>query len=196
MARRGLDLETVVEAAAELADYKGLEGLTIAQIAEKLQVRPPSLYNHIAGLPELKRHLVLYGYRLLRAAMNEATAGKSGDEAIFAFTRAYLTFARQRPGLYELTLGSPPRNDEELQQLGEALVGDLLQIFQEYGLTGEEGIHAVRGLRSLVHGFASIEQKGGFGIAIEVDASLKFMMDIYLAGISQRNEMNNDKQNG
>ncbi|MHA7965738.1 TetR/AcrR family transcriptional regulator [Paenibacillus sp. CAU 1782] len=184
--RRGLDLETVVEAAAELADSKGLECLTIALLAEKLNVRSPSLYNHVAGLPELKRHLVLYGYRLLRVDMGKATAGKSGEKAIMAFSDAYLAFARQRPGLYELTLGSPPRNDEELQKEAEALVGDLLRILQEYGLSGEEGIHAVRGLRSLVHGFASIEQKGGFGMPIEVDSSFTIMMEIYLAGISER----------
>lgn len=190
--RRGLDLETIVEVAAKLADTKGADYLTLALIAEKLNVRSPSLYNHVAGLPELKRHLVLYGYNQLREHMVSATEGMDGEQVLYAFARSYLSFARQRPGLYELTLASPPGNDKELQKAGEALVNHLLKILEKYGLSGEDGIHAVRGLRSLVHGFASIEQKGGFGIPLDVDTSLHFMMEIYIAGVSQRKRTTKD----
>src|SRR5215472_13481724 len=59
--RAGLDTATVVRAAAELADASGLDSLTLAGLAEHLGVRVPSLYNHVEGLPGLRRSLALYG---------------------------------------------------------------------------------------------------------------------------------------
>ncbi|MNF14808.1 hypothetical protein D3C80_2171600 [compost metagenome] len=52
-----------------------------------------------------------------------------------------------------------------------------------YQLDQESSIHVVRGLRSLLHGFASIEQKGGFGLPQSVDESLHRVINIYLAGL-------------
>ena len=48
-----LDTEKVVLAAAELVNQQGAEALTIGRLAEKLGIQPPSLYNHIDGLPGL-----------------------------------------------------------------------------------------------------------------------------------------------
>ena len=62
MPRRGLDRAAVVEAAAALADEVGLDGLTLAGVAERLGVRSPSLFNHLPnGLEGLRRELALLG---------------------------------------------------------------------------------------------------------------------------------------
>src|SRR5437763_16803841 len=58
--RVGLDQATVVEAAAKLVDEEGIEQLTLGRLAERLGIRTPSVYNHVAGLPGLKRDLALY----------------------------------------------------------------------------------------------------------------------------------------
>ncbi len=50
----GIDRARVVEVAAELADANGLDQLTLAQVAARLGVRLPSLYNHVDGLPGLR----------------------------------------------------------------------------------------------------------------------------------------------
>src|SRR5919109_5367880 len=63
--RVGLDQATVVEAAARLVDEEGLEQLTLGRLAERLGVRTPSLYNHVAGLSGLKHDLALYSLRHL-----------------------------------------------------------------------------------------------------------------------------------
>src|SRR2546428_295193 len=64
MSRRvGLDHATVVEAAAKLVDEEGLDQLSLGRLAERLGVRTPSLYNHVAGLPGLKHDLAIYCLR-------------------------------------------------------------------------------------------------------------------------------------
>ena len=60
-ARAGLDSAAVVRAAADLADAKGIDALTLGEVAARLGVRTPSLYNHIAGLDGLRRDLALLG---------------------------------------------------------------------------------------------------------------------------------------
>lgn len=38
-------------------------------------------------------------------------------------------------------------------------------------LRGEDAPHAARGLRSLAHGFATLQAAGGFGLPLECDES-------------------------
>jgi hypothetical protein len=44
-------------------------------------------------------------------------------------------------------------------------------VLASYGLRGEEALHATRGFRSVVHGFATLEAAGGFGIPPDLDES-------------------------
>src|SRR5919108_4531499 len=71
--RVGLDQATVVEAAARLVDEEGIDQLTLGRLAERLGVRTPSLYNHVAGLPGLKRDLARYCLRDLLDSMLRST---------------------------------------------------------------------------------------------------------------------------
>src|SRR5262249_30227542 len=106
--RAGLDHTTVVEAAARLVDEEGIEQLTLGKVAELLSVRTPSLYNHVAGLPGLKHDLALHCLRDVLDRITRAAVGKSRAEAIFAFANAYLSYARETPGRYALTLAPDP----------------------------------------------------------------------------------------
>ena len=51
--RAGLDRAAVVEAAARLVDEEGVEQLSLGRLAERLGVRSPSLYNHVANKDEI-----------------------------------------------------------------------------------------------------------------------------------------------
>ena len=50
--RAGLDQATVVGAAVELINREGVAALSLKRLADVLGVQTPSLYNHIAGLPD------------------------------------------------------------------------------------------------------------------------------------------------
>ncbi|WP_029192259.1 TetR/AcrR family transcriptional regulator [Paenibacillus harenae] len=181
--RKGLDMPTIVEAAAQIADASGVEEVTLASLAQKLGVRSPSLYNHVNGLGGLRVQLAIYGLKKLTAAVTDSLQDKTGDDAMHAIAAAYMAFARAHPGLYELTLRSPDDGDAEYAAASALLVDLLVQTLSYYDLDREKSIHIVRGFRSYLHGFASIEQKGGFGMPIAVDESIRLVLQTYLIGL-------------
>lgn len=181
--RIGLDLPTILQAAAEMADTHGIEEVTLASLAQKLNIRSPSLYNHVHGLPGLRTKLAVYGLEQLLSVTTQAAVGRSGDDAVRAIGAAYVAFARSHPGLYDATLRAPDPNDPDVQRVGSAIVDLAIRVLNSYDLQGDAAIHAVRGLRSILHGFASLEQRGGFGIPLDLDVSLRLLIDTFIAGI-------------
>jgi len=181
--RVGLDQATVVTAAAKLVDEEGIEQLSLGRLAERLGVRTPSLYNHVAGLPGLKHDLALYCLRDVLDCITRATIGKSRAEAIFAFADAYRAYARETPGRYAFTLQAPNPGDQELQAIAQQLVDVLRAVLAPYRLSEEEAIHAIRSLRSIVHGFISLEMAGGFAMPVDLDASFNWLINLYIAGL-------------
>ena len=186
--RAGLSREAVVEAAASLADEEGLEGVTLAKLASRLGVRTPSLYNHVAGLEGLRRELALLGTRELGRRLGRVAVGKTTDEATFAIGQAYRDFVKERPGLYAATVRSyrisAPEDPELAAAEGEALEV-VLAVLASYGLSGEESVHAARGLRSIAHGFATLEVAGGFGIPLDLDESFRRLLRAFTAELRQ-----------
>jgi AcrR family transcriptional regulator len=181
----GLELNTILEAAGELADQHGIHEVTLANLAKKLYIRPPSLYNHFDGLSGLRRQLAIYGINCLYDSLADAAIGVSGTEAIIALSKAYVHFARMHPGIYEATLFAPDPEDVEVQQAGEKIVALSVRLLQSYNLEGEIALHSVRGLRSILHGFCSLEQRCGFNLSLDLDESLMFIIKSFLKGINK-----------
>ena len=181
--RAGLDRATVVAAAAAIADAEGPEAVTLARLADELGVRSPSLYNHVAGLDGLRREVALLGLRELTARLVAATDGKRGDDALVALAEAYRGFARERPGLYPATLRAVAPDDAELIRASEELLAVVLAALEGYGLQGEDALHAVRGLRSVVHGFVALEATGGFGLPLDRDESFRRLLRAFTRGL-------------
>jgi AcrR family transcriptional regulator len=181
--RPGLDTHRVVTAAAELSDELGLRQVTLALVARKLNVRTPSLYNHIGGLPELHKKLALLGIEQLREVVTEAALGRTGKDALLDMGLAYVQYVRRRPGVYEAANASSIMQDLEVQAAAEKLVSVIVKVMALTGLNDEESVHAVRGLRSIVHGFALLDLNGGFGIPVDKDVSLRRILTLYLDGV-------------
>lgn len=185
MARAGLSLEQIIQTAVELADQDGADAVTLANIARKLSVRPPSLFNHIKGLTQVKRELTLYGLRKLYETLQNTSYEKSGDAAILAMAEAYLQFTFDHPGLYEFTISVPQEQDTEIELVANKIVQLIIAAMSEYQLSEDDSIHAVRGLRSILHGFSSLQQKGGFGLPQKLEESLQLVVKAYLTGLKQ-----------
>ena len=187
--RVGLSRDAVVEAAAALADEEGLEELSLSTLASKLGIRTPSLYNHVAGLEGLRRELALLGLRELGRRIGRVAIGKSTDEATFAIARAYRDFVKERPGLYAGTVRSSRLSypdDPDFEAAEREAFEAVLAVLASYGLRGDEALHAARGFRSTVHGFATLEVAGGFGIPLDLDESFDRLLRAFVAGLRKR----------
>jgi AcrR family transcriptional regulator len=186
--RAGINRDAVIRAAAKIADADGWDALTLARVAKKLRVRPPSLYNHVGGLEALRRELKLLALRDLNTALSRATIGKSRDDAVRGLATAYRAFVKRNPGTYAATMVAAPKNDPALEAAAGQIVETILSVLSGYGLERRAGIHAIRALRSAVHGFVALEIAGGFGIPLDVDKSFDWLVTSLLKGLSASRE--------
>ena len=185
MAKRvGINRDAVVRAAAKIADDAGWDALTLARVAKKLRIRSPSLYNHVVGLEGLRRELKLLVMRDLNDALSRATIGKSRDDAVRSLAAAYRAFVKRHPGTYAATMVAAPKNDPALEAAAGQVVETCLSVLSGYGLDRRDGLHAIRAMRSAVHGFAALEIAGGFGIPLDVDKSFDWLVSALLKGLS------------
>ena len=186
--RAGLDKATVVQAAADLANAEGVDALSLGRLAERLGVRTPSLYNHVDGLPGLYRELSLLNTRRLGERLGNAAIGKAGPDAVMAVAQAYRKHIKEFPGLYTASLraaGNQAPAGVELQAAEDRVVHVGMAVVASFGLSGEDGLHAVRALRSVIHGFATLEVAGGFGLPLDCDESFRRLIAMLIAGLQE-----------
>jgi AcrR family transcriptional regulator len=179
MPRAGLSTAGVVDAALQVVDERGLDALTLAAVAERTGVAAPSLYKHVGSLADLRTHLANRLLDELAERLAEAALGRSGDEAVAALMRAYRGYVLEHPNRYA-ALPADPLHDLALQAAGGRLLGVILAVLRGYGMDGSNAVHAVRCLRVAVHGFASIEAAGGFGLSEDVDETYERLIQMVL----------------
>ncbi|MEV6523755.1 WHG domain-containing protein [Longispora sp. NPDC051575] len=170
--KAGLTTASVIAAAADLADEIGLHNLTLAVLADRLGVRSPSLYRHVNGLPELQFQIALRGVLDLADALADAP-----DLATIA--HAYRRYAVAHPGRYAASLRADPRLDEAA---GRALA-PMFALLATYGVPDSDRVHAARIVRSMLHGFVSLELAGGFGLPDSLDETYGRLVAAVEAGL-------------
>lgn len=175
-----IDVTRICAVAGALANRNGLEGLSMSGLAEALKVRPPSLYSHVAGIADVRRILALHGLAELERGAARSTVGKSGPEALRALLTGYRDWVRRNPGIYEATIPTPNSSDVEWRAAVDRLSETCVAAIQSYGLHGDEATHALRGLRSVVHGFVSLEAAGAMRGSVERDDSFAWLVDSFL----------------
>jgi len=164
----------------------GAEALTLNRLAQELGVKTPSLYNHVDGLPGLYRELARLNARTLGERFTQAAIGKSGPAALIAVATAYRAYIKEAPGVYLAGLrssGTQQPVDAELSAAEEKSLRVTVAVVASFGLTGEDALHAVRGLRSLVHGFATLEIAGGFGLPLSLDESFDRLLQMFASAL-------------
>lgn len=195
--RRVLDRDGVIAQAARMADAAGnLQAVSLTALAAALNIRVPSLYNHIAGLEDLQQALAVYAMQQLNVSLREAVVGHVGEAALAALVYAYRRFAREHPGIYPLILRAPGPGESLLLAQAQELVQMLLLVFASCGLQGADAIHAIRVLRALLHGFATLEAAEGFKMAVDLDESFRRGLAFYLAGVRATRTIAGDETPG
>jgi AcrR family transcriptional regulator len=148
----------IADAARELLDTEGPGGLTVARIAERLGIKAPSLYKHVAGKREIEALLIADG---LQASL-EALEPAGEDPA--ALAAAYRAFALAQPALYRLMTDGPLPRDLLPEGLEDRAAAPVLRAFG-----GDEDL--ARAAWGTVHGLVSLELAGRFPADADLDAA-------------------------
>lgn len=182
--RAGLSTALVVETALAIVDESGEEALTLTRVAARTGVAPPSLYKHVPGLPALRRLIRLRVLAEFDETLRAATLGRAGPDALRALGTAYRGYLRAHPHRHRFLEAAPDPDDPEVRAAADRVVEVAHAAVRGYGLTGSAAVHAIRCLRSAVHGFASLEAIGGFGLPEEVEASFGYLLGMVSDGVS------------
>src|SRR5690625_3322357 len=178
MARREpLTAEALTDIVLAVVDAGGPSALTLKEVARRAQVAPPSLYNHVRDLKELRERAVLRVMRQLTDALAAAAIGQARDDAVRALMHAYRGLVRRHPQRY-LLLEPDPLSSAVLQEEGRRQLEGVARVLAGYGRNEAAQIHDIRLLRSVAHGFASLEAAGGFGLPEDIDETFERLNEI------------------
>ena len=177
MPRAGLTGDDVVASAAGLADEIGYPGVTMGLLADRLGVRPPSLYKHVDGLADVQHRLATLAMTELGEVIRDAVQGRSGLEALAALLTAVRGYVRAHPGRYMATTGAEFAGpDDPLMAASTRVINSISAVLRGYGIADGEMNHAIRTIRSTMHGFAMLEASRGFQWDADPDESFEWMI--------------------
>ena len=184
MPRAGLTRHDVVSSAAGLADEIGYSGVTMGLLADRLGVRPPSLYKHIDGLADLQHRLAALAMTELGDVIRDAVQGRSGRDALAALLTALRAYVTAHPGRYMSTIGAEATGpDDPLMAASTRVIGSIAAVLRGYGIGEDEMNHAIRTVRSTMHGFAVLEASGGFQWEPDPEESFAWMIGFVDRGL-------------
>ncbi len=177
--RAGLSAERVTTLALELVDREGLDALSLARVAGTAGVATPSLYKHVGGLVDLRDRVSVRVVAELTERVRDAVVGVAGEDAVRAVLREYRDYLVRYPHRAGLLVN--PAASEPAAELLDVV----LAVLAGFGLSGAAAIHAARGLRSAVHGFAVLQAGGGFGLPEDLAESFRLLSDAVVVAVRQ-----------
>ncbi len=152
----------IVDAALELLEEEGADGLSMRRIAERLGIRAPSIYKHLPDKQALEAAIISVGFELQAVEFEAALEGATDPLATLAVV--YRAFALAHPHLYRLM------TERELQR-------DLLTpgIEARAGRTIYEAVGCdtdlARAAWAFAHGMTILELDRRFPPAADLDAA-------------------------
>jgi AcrR family transcriptional regulator len=176
--KRNLNLETILNTATDIIEKNGSEALTLNALAAALNIKPPSLYNHIGGIDELRRELLQVLLRRMGDAVRRSAVGRSEEDALREIAHAYRRFAKQHPELYRAFVNTPIQGDRGAL---EPLIDTLRQVMSAFNLAETEEMHFIRLFHSGLHGFVSLENSGFFSLDTDIDESFTRLVERQIA---------------
>ncbi|MFT8350961.1 TetR/AcrR family transcriptional regulator [Clostridium saccharoperbutylacetonicum] len=182
--KRNLTKEKIIQTTFLLADEIGLNQISFPKIAEKLNIKYPSLYNHYENIEDLKIKMTIYFLNNLNSELMKRLIGKSGDNAIREFSDVYREFAIKNKSGYRLYMNIPSTENEEVKRLSKEINTMIHRILEFYNEDNTFITHKSRALRSLLHGFVSLSSHGYFQTPVDLKESFKVMIDDFIFNIS------------
>ena len=178
-------LGAIVRAGRDIVEARGLSGLTMQAVANRVGVRAPSLYKRVGSRDDLIRLITEATVRDLEARLVTAASTSDAGATLRELARAFRTFAHERPAGYRLIFApesDAARGDVELLAQASAPV---LRIAD--ALAGpDDALAAARTITAWAHGFVSMELAGAFRLGGDVDRAFEFGLDRLADALTSR----------
>ena len=136
LSHKGLNKEIIIKAAADLIETQGRECFSMRLLADSLQVKTASLYNHIKSMDELITAVCEYGLQLQKEMEMDAVKEQHGEQAVRILADTYRLFAKEHRQLYWLIMNTAAKDHQVLDNAG-AFYGEFpVLCLLLFGLTG------------------------------------------------------------
>jgi len=178
-----------------LVREKGIEGLSLREVARRAGVSPGAPAYHFGTRAGMLTAFAVRGYQdLVEAVVAEARRGPAGTpaERLASYGRGYVAFAIAEPGRWEVMFRTELLNahDPALEAVtaqARALLLEPVRACAQAGLIAEAEVPAVAiAAWSLVHGLAALWRAGRLGAhwgAPEVERLARRVTDLFVAGV-------------
>lgn len=164
----------IIAATVGILNKHGVAGVSLKEVAEKLEIKPPSLYNHIKNREELLSLVAAFSLERFYHTLLTASVGVQKKEALFAMSEAYRKFALAFPGQYELIQRQNYWKNTPAEATSDQIVGLLQKVLASFALPKEEQIHFIRLMRSYLHGFSSLTGNNSFQLQEDIEESFLY----------------------
>lgn len=182
MSRADIDKSVIINKAVELANEIGFEKVTLKLLASNLNIKPPSLYNHINGLEDLQKEVMLYGWKQVEERIIEAAIGVTGYDALEAMGRTFYKYATENPGVFDAMLWYNKFQSDEMQDATKRIFSVIYKIFSTLNISQENCDHLIRTYRAFLEGYILLVNNNAFGHPLSIEDSFEISLKVLKAG--------------
>jgi AcrR family transcriptional regulator len=119
-------MDTILETARAIMREQGVAALSMHELARRMEMRAPSLYNYFDGLMDLYDALFRQGMVMFGAHIQEHIQGAGTWQVeVRLAMEAYMSFAIENPELYQLCFERPVPGFEPSQESMEVSLTNL-----------------------------------------------------------------------
>lgn len=195
--------EKILESALDIIVIKGLDGLTMRNLAQKTGMTAPNLYNYFSNKDEIYIHIVICGFEMLYADL-KAACDLHEDKTIRlrAMINAYMTFGINKPRYYDImfTRPTPKYNDyigtplERISEIEYKISMDIVTLAIKtasdvMGPTVGEALLTQRLVQiwSLMHGMITLNNSQVMGyVAASAEQIYKKIIDEFIDSLDKK----------
>lgn len=183
MTKNNISKELIIKTSADIANRIGLDNLSLKIIAEELNIKSPSLYNHISSLDEVKQKLMVYGWHEMEEKMLESAIGVSGYDALKNMCNVFYDYATTNKGVFTAMLWYNKYENNEKDEATTRLFSIVFKVMKPLNITDENINHIIRTLRSFLEGFSLLVNNNAFGNLVSIRESFDLSLEIIMNGI-------------
>ena len=101
-------VQSILDTARAIMREEGVAALSMQELARRMDMRAPSLYNYFSGKMDIYDALFRLGYNLWAEHLKEISQGSAGlGDELRKVIEGYMSFALKNPELYQLFFERP-----------------------------------------------------------------------------------------